>query len=152
MTTTVVKAIRINHPGDGAWIMGMVQGAYTPETDNSFMNHRDGRPVGGFAMCAYLGASVTVHMAGIETGWCSRDLMWIVFDFAFNQLGVRKVIAPVDSTNHIALAQDLRAGFELEATIRDATPDGHLMLLTMTKDRCKWLKHRSKLWRPGHGR
>ena len=122
--------------------MDQVEGVFTPGWDHSLMSVRDGRRLGGFALCHYLGASMTVHMAGDDPRWCSRDLLWMVMHYAFVQLGCRKLVAPVRSTNHPALAQDLRAGFRVEATIRDAYPDAHMLLLTMTKDTCPWLRLR----------
>ena len=65
------------------------------------------------------------------------------------QLGLRKLIAPVASTNHIALAQDLRAGFRLEAMLRDAAPDGHLLLLTMAREDCRWLRIKPSRYKDG---
>ena len=135
-----MRRIRVNGEGDGAWVMDQVDGTFLPGSDQSLMATRDHARLGGFVLSAYLGASMTVHMAGTDPRWCSRDLLWMVFHYAFVQLGLRKLIAPVASTNHVALAQDLRAGFRLEATLRDATPDGHLLLLTMTREDCRWLR------------
>lgn len=130
---------------DGTWVMNQVGGVFTHGWDHALLNvDGQGARLGGFALCHYLGASMTVHMAGVDARWCSRDLLWMVFHYAFVQLGLRKLIAPVHSTNHIAMAQDLRAGWTVEAVLRDATPDGHLVLLTMTRDTCPWLKLRPK--------
>lgn len=134
-----MKTIRINGPGDGQWIMDQVGGFFTPDYDHSFVSVREGAKLGGFACCAYLGASMTVHMAGVDPRWCSRDLLWMVFDYAFMQLGLRKLIAPVRSNNLVALAQDLRAGFRVEAVVRDAYPDADMILLTMDRGSCRWL-------------
>ena len=135
---------------DGAWIMAMAGGVFSEGWDHALTNvDAGGRRLGGFALCHYLGASMTVHMAGADPRWCSRDLLWMTFHYAFVQLALTKLIAPVPSTNHPALAQDLRAGWQMEAVIRDATPDGHLMLLTMTRDTCPWLKLRPKGYKAG---
>ena len=136
----MARSIRIEYPGDGAWIMDRAEGVFTPEFDHVFMSVRDGARLGGFALCGFLGGSITVHMAGDDPRWCSRDLMWMVFHYAFVQLGVRKVLALVRSNNHIALAQDLRAGFAVEAMIQDAYPDAHMMVLSMSRDTCRWLR------------
>lgn len=129
--------------------MHQVSGFFTPGFDHAFVSYRDGARAGGFALCGYLGAAMSVHMAGRDPRWCSRDLLWMVFDYAFNQLGLRKLVAPVASTNTIALEQDLRAGFRLEARIRDAYPDGDLLLLTMTRENCRWLNIRPQSYKSG---
>lgn len=133
---------------DGAWVMAQVGGAFTEGWDHSFVTvDTEGRRFGGFVLAQYLGASMAVHMAGIDPRWCSRDLLWMVFHYAFVQLGCTKLIAPVRSTNHVAMAQDLRAGFVIEAVVRDAFPDGHMVLLTMTRDTCPWLQLNPKAYK-----
>ena len=146
---TVVREIRIDGPGDGAWIMTRADGVFTDGYDHSFASLRDGRIVGGFALCAYTGAAATVHMAGDDERWCSPDLLWLVFDYAFNQLGLNKLIATVRSNNYPALAQDIRAGWFPEAILRDVYRDAHMLLLTMKRDQCRWLKIKPKRWMTG---
>lgn len=135
-----MREIKINAPGAGKWIMDRVEGAFMEGRDSSITTHNeDGMIRGGFAFCDYLGASMTVHMAGGDEKWCSKDLLWMAFHYVFVQLGCRKIIAPVASNNYHALSIDLRGGWKLEGIIRDAYPDAHMMLLTMTRDTCPWL-------------
>lgn len=100
---------------------------------------RDGHPWGGFLFTGYTMASIQVHMAGADERWCSPTLLQLAFDYPFNQLGVTKVIAPTPSDRAFALAQNLRAGFRLEAVVEDAIPSGHLFILTMRREECKFL-------------
>lgn len=135
-----MRGIRINEPGAGAWIMKRVQGSFMEGVDSSISTHdEDGSIRGGFVFCGYLGASMTCHMAGNDEKWCSKDLLWMAFHYAFKQLNVRKLIAPVASNNYHALAIDLRGGWQLETIIKDAYPDAHMFILTMTRDTCPWL-------------
>ena len=110
---------------------------------------RDGRPHGGFLYTGYLGASIHVHMAGTDEKWCSPDLLALAFHYPFVQLGVAKLIAPVPSTNELALSQDLRCGFVVEAIIQDAIPDGDLFILTMRREQCRFLGRRIRGFTPG---
>jgi hypothetical protein len=137
-----MKQIRLNDPDDGAWIMICVDGAFDELRDRCIATHCDGVIQGGFAFQNYTGrdGSITVHMAGRNRRWCSRDLLWMCFDYAFNQLGVGKVIAPVNSIHVSALLQIMRAGYVHEASIENVFPGGAaLLLLTMTRDQCRWL-------------
>ncbi len=144
------RAISINAPGAGDWIMERCEGVFRPGMDHSLSNHRDGQILGGFVLSGYLGASIAVHTAGAVRDWCSRDLMWMVFHYAFRQLKCSKMIAPVASDNHHALLLDLRAGFHLEAVIKDAlAPGRHLMLLTMGLEDCRWLRIIPQSYLPG---
>jgi hypothetical protein len=140
--------IRIDEPGVGEWVMDRVTGVFTPGWDHSFSSHRDGEILGGFVVCKYLGASATMHMAGLDPGWCSRELLWLAFDYSFNQLGLGKLIAPVRSDNYYGLSIDLRAGWRVEGLIRDVYPGAtHMFILTMTKDSCPWLDYKPRQWR-----
>ena len=133
--------IRINHPGDGDWIMLRVGGVFNEKTDHSVAVHKDGRVQGGVVYTGYLGASIMVHMAGSETNWACRDFLWLVYDYAFNQLGVRKLVGLVPADNLRALSVDLRMGFRIEAKLAEMMPGGEdLLIVTMTKAECKWLR------------
>ena len=128
---------------DGRWIMDQVGGGgFEVGRDHSLATVRDGLLLGGFVVSGLLGRAVSVHMAGRDTHWCSRDLMWMLFDYIFNRLGALKAVALLDSTNILAVSQDLRAGFVMEAVVRDIydAPDAHLLILTMTPEQCRWLK------------
>ena len=142
--------IRIDHPGDGEWIMKRLDGTFNAACYHSIAMHRNGCIAGGFVVGDYLGASVAVHMAGDGARWCSRELMWMVFHYAFRQLGCSKVLAPVASDNWRALELDLRAGFRLEAIVRDAlAPGRHLMVLSMGLADCRWLDYTPQQYFPG---
>lgn len=140
--------IRIDAPGAGEWIMERVDGSYTPGRDHSFASFRDGEILGGFVLCEYYGASMSIHMAGDDPQWCSRELLWMAFHYAFVQLGCRKLFAPVKSTNYHAIELNLRAGWHLEAVIKDVYIDAHMMVLSMTKEACPWLDYAPTQWRP----
>lgn len=139
--------IRINAPGAGEWIMGQLGGIFTPKLDNTFSSHDGDRILGGFVLTWFLGGSLTVHMASQDKHWCSRELLWLVFHYAFEQLGVHKMLTPLSSQQHEIIAMDMRAGWGLEATIRDAyEPGHHMLILSMTKDTCPWLRYKPKRW------
>ncbi len=141
--------VLIDHPGDGQWIMDRVRGLYNTITDHSVAVHRDGRVVGGVVYTGYLGASIMIHMAGNETNWATRDFLWMVFDYAFNQLGCRKLVGLVPSHNSRAISVDMRLGFRLEGRLKEmlVDPDEDLLILTMTKAECKWLRIVPKYYR-----
>ncbi len=144
------RDIRIDYPGDGEWVMEQAGGAFNLGPDHCVANARGGRIMGGFAFTGFMGNAISVHMAG-HGDWCSRTLMWMAFDYGFNQLGCHKLLAPVPSDNHRALELDLRAGWHVETLIRDVVkhPDGSvasLFILGMTRDQCKWLRVPGRNW------
>jgi RimJ/RimL family protein N-acetyltransferase len=136
-----VREIKINHPGDGDWIMLRVGGVFHESTDHTVAVHRDGRMVGGVVYTWYVGSAIMLHMAGVEDNWATRDFLWMVFHYAFVQLGVRKVMGFVSSSNTRALKVDDHLGFKIATRVPDVFPDGSdLVILVMTKPQCKWLK------------
>lgn len=140
--------ILIDAPGAGEWVMHRVTGVFSPGYDHSFSLHRDGEIVGGFAVCSYLGNSATIHMAGADEHWCTRDLLWLVFDYTFNQLGLGKLIGLVRSDNYRTLSIDLRGGWQIETLVRDLYEPGvHCFVLQMTRETCPWLRIKPRAWR-----
>jgi hypothetical protein len=144
------KYIRINHPGDGEWVMSRVGGVFNEKTDHVIAVAREDVPLGGVVFTGYLIGSITMHMAGTGNNWGTRDFLWMVYNYAFEQLGVRKVIGLVAADNHLAIAIDLKMGFTIETAISDMTADGgDLLVLSMRKQDCRWLKLRPKHYRSG---
>lgn len=103
---------------------------------------------GGVVFTGYLGSAITLHMAGSEDNWATRDFLWMVFHYAFVQLGCRKVMGLVSSANERALSIDIRLGFRVAAKLEDMFPDGSdLLVLVMERAWCKWLNLVPKYYR-----
>jgi RimJ/RimL family protein N-acetyltransferase len=148
VTTVVARSVRIDEPGAGAWIMERVGGFFSEGRDHAFSSHRGDQMLGGIALTDYLGGSMAMHMAGEDTRWFTRELAWLAFHYAFEQLGCHKVFGPVQSDNYRALATNLRGGWTIEAVLRGAFGDADMVVLSMTKDSCPWLNYVSREWRP----
>ncbi len=124
----------------GPWVCERTGGTYVPG-DSSTMGLADahGNLVGGVLFDHYNGRSIAMHVAGDGRRWLNREFIRACFDYVFNQLGVHKVIGMVPSWNKGALRFDFKLGFEKEAVIEDAVPGGDLIILSMTRDQCRWL-------------
>ena len=133
---------RTDYMRDGAWIMARAGGVYNPGTDRCFaLCNEQGETLGGAVFTRFLGNSVAIHIAGNETGWCTRRFIGMVFHFAFEALGCGKLIAFVSSSNRRAISVVLRMGFRLEARLTEAyDKDQDLLVLTMAREGCKWLE------------
>ena len=70
----------------------------------------------------------------------TREYAKACFGYVFNQLGVNKVLGLVDSTNTAARRYDEHLGFVLSASIPDAGPHGDLLIYTMSRDACRWIR------------
>lgn len=109
--------------------------------DRSLTRVVDGELVGGFIFNGWNpGGSIAAHMAGFRDGWCTRELLCRVFDYCFNTLGVKKVFAPVPSDNAKALELNRRVGFKDEVIVADVFADCDLVVLSMRRDECRWLR------------
>jgi hypothetical protein len=100
------------------------------------------------AACSYFtdcnGASIVLHCGGEGRVWLNREFLWYTFYYPFEQLKVNKIISPVESTNLDCIKFIKHIGFRLEATLKDASPKGDLLLFTMTKEQCRWLSLKEK--------
>jgi hypothetical protein len=132
-----VREIKINHPGDGDWIMLRVGGVFNDKTDHTVAVHRDGRIAGGMVYTGYLGSMITMHVAGSEDNWVTRDFLWMIFHYAFVQLGCRKVLGLVAASNHRSLKINKALGWRETARIYDAYPDGSALII-LTMDKTDW--------------
>jgi RimJ/RimL family protein N-acetyltransferase len=92
-----------------------------------------------------------MHVAAIDDNWISKDLLWAVFDYPFNKLGVSVILATVSSNNKEALKLDRHLGFLDKAYIEDAHLDGDLVILAMRRENCRWLDIKAPLKGVKHG-
>ena len=110
-------------PGSGATGLGWV---------------KDGKIVAGVMYEEFTEASI--HATIVAEVPMVKGFVHKIFDYPFNQLGVEKIIVQVNSANKKSLELAYRLGFDEEGCIKGAYLDGDRIILTMTKDECKWLK------------
>lgn len=140
LTQTGNSDIHINHEGDGDIIAAAAGGfSFNPRDETCITRRRDGAVLGGMIYSSYTGRSLEMHVAAFGPNWISKDLLWVAFHYPFVQLGCEKVFARVQASNAAALRMDKHLGFEFETTIKDVYPDGDLLVLSMYRDKCRWL-------------
>lgn len=124
----------------GPWLAERLETTWLPGRGHVIGLWEDS--VGPVAACfyeSYNGASVLGHLAGIGKKWMNREYLWYCFHYPFEELRVSKILGLVESTNLEARRLDEHLGFTLEATLKDAAPNGDLLIYSMMKDQCKWL-------------
>lgn len=84
-------------------------------------------------------ASVQMHVAG-EPGWLTRELIRVCFDYPFNVCKVKVIIGLVPSGNVDAIRFNKHLGFKVIHELEGAHPDGSLVLMTMRRGECRYLK------------
>lgn len=89
------------------------------------------------------GANINMHVAAIPGGrWMTREFLRAVFIYPFETCKVKRVTGLVAESNTAARRFDEHIGFTLETRLKDATPDGDLLVYRMFKDECRWLRMR----------
>jgi hypothetical protein len=104
--------------------------------------------MGGVIFTNYTRRAIHMHTAGAGPGWLCRELCWLVFDYVFNQLHVKYVLATVASTKPEVLDMVKRMGFVELLRIPDIVMGGDMVVLSMVRDQCIWLKFRAR-YMPG---
>lgn len=124
----------------GAWVCSRLGSEFNERLDSAIGLERDGKLIAGVVYDNYLGGSICIHVASEGSHWLTRDFLRAVFGYPFNQLQVRKLIGPVDSDNFEARRFDEHLGFIPEAVLKDAGRHGDLILYSMTRQQCRFLK------------
>lgn len=125
----------------GPWVCERAGGTWLPGRGTAIGLQRDGELVAGVLYEDFNGANVIMHVASDGTGaWLTKDYLRTCFAYPFEQLGCKRVTGIVPSSNEKALAFDTHLGFEVEAVLTEAHPDGDLVVLSMRRDDCRWLR------------
>jgi len=126
------------------WITGVLGMQFSPYA--TFIGQEiDGQVKAVVAFDNILDKSCMMHTAAIVPNWISKDLLWACFDYPFNILKVKVILATVASTNKEALKLDRHLGFVDKAYIEDAHIDGDLVILAMRRENCRWLDIKTPL-------
>lgn len=134
----------------GPWVCARTGGEWQANRGATIGLAEDGKLIAGVVFEDHNGPNVMMHVAAKPGArWMTRDYLWICFDYPFNQLGCRRITGLVPSSKPSVLDFDKHLGFEYEATLEGAHPDGDLIVLKMTREKCRWLKLNRSL---SHGR
>lgn len=102
--------------------------------------YSEGEPVAFVGYDGWNGASCMMHVAIDQPKKLTRGFIQAAFDYPFNIAGCSMVLGLVPSGNVKALEFDKRLGFEQVCRLEGAHPDGALVLLSLRRDQCKWLR------------
>jgi RimJ/RimL family protein N-acetyltransferase len=133
--------ILFNSPAYGEEIAHLV-GTELPPKSASIARVRMGTLLGGAVYYNKFGTtSISAHIAGKEEHWLTRDLLWCMFDYPFNQLGVQRIFGFVAEDNPRAVRFNLKLGFRF-ASVIDGMFKNDVACAVMRLDRedCRWLK------------
>lgn len=121
-------------------VMAERAGAAYAHNDRNIARVRDGTLMGGVVYSNYTGESIGMHTASWHPRWVNRDLLWIAFDYPYNQLLVKRIFGQVPEDNIPAQRFNLNLGFSYVARI-DGVYKGGVACLVMKQERseCRFL-------------
>lgn len=130
----------------GPWICSRINKTWGPDGREAIGLVREGEVLGAVLFEDYTGpgGSISVHVAIDNPRIPIRKLLSTSAGYAFNQLKVEKLIGLVPSYNTAALKFDMRIGFKPEAVIKNAFPNGDMVVLTMTREDCGFVPRRKE--------
>jgi len=112
-------------PRSGATAIGLVHG---------------GKIVAGVLYEDFTQASIHATIAIDHGTVLSRDFVFAIFDYPFNQLAVEKILVYVNTANEASMKLAEHFGFVEEARVKGVFLDGDQVIYSITKDQCKLLK------------
>lgn len=130
------------------WLKQRAQATFDPtDCETIGLVDEDTRTI--LAVAAYenytgVNGSVQVHLAGDGKRWMNRDFLWVGFDYPFNVLKVKKLLGQVPSWNTAALRLNAHFGYKTEHVIEGYYPNGNLVIVSMVKEDCRWLRIKEK--------
>lgn len=115
-------------------------------TDIGIGWQRDGKIVAGVAYADYNGPNVVCHIASDGSRrWLTRQYLWTIFDYPFNQMKVDRITVCVGEGNVASRKFVLHLGFTLETTLQGAHPTGDILIFRMRKKDCAWIRVANQL-------
>lgn len=104
---------------------------------------KDGELIAGALYEGYNGHNVWVHLAGAPgRKWMNRQFLWYGFHYPFNEMGVKRLSGYVNASNTDARRLNEHLGYEEEACLKGAAPDGgDVILYVMWRENCRFLEN-----------
>lgn len=122
----------------GPWVAKRIFGPWTGCPALGL--ERGGALVAGVLYENWNRRSVTCHIA--VQGLMTPAYLAAIFHYPFVYLGCDKILAPVAESNAESIKFVKKLGFQEEARILDAHPDGSLLIFTMTRQDCRFIGER----------
>jgi len=124
----------------GNWVVERTGSALPRSGATAIGLVREGKIVAGVLYEDFTQASIHATIA-IDTGAVlSKDFVFAIFDYPFNQLAVEKILVYVNTANAASMKLAEHFGFVEEARVKGVFLDGDQVIYSITKDQCHLLK------------
>ena len=132
--------IILNDPDYGHEIARATNTFYDPKCSANIVRTRDGEVLAGAIYTQFTGPSVIMHQAVFEEHGLNRDLLFVAFDYPFNQLAVKRIFGFVKETDEKVLAFNRHLGFREVARIEGMYEhDITCIVMRMDREECRFL-------------
>ena len=121
------------------WLSEVGKFKYPQETA-CIGQEKDGKLIAVLGYNNFNPNSCQIHVASTDVYWLNKDLLFAIFDYPFNKLGVKVILAPIYKGNTKSLNLCRKLGFEQVADIPYGHPEGDLIVVAMKRNQCKWLQ------------
>ena len=105
----------------------------------------DGKLVCGIAYDGFTGTQISMHSRCDNPRKVSREWLFAIFDYPFNQLKVKRISGLVSTGNPKAIKVNEHLGWKRETTLADYFPDGDGIVYVMRREDCRWLDYSKHL-------
>jgi len=129
-----------NGPEIGYWVAGELDAGYFADRSQAIGLLKDGEIIAGIIYENWNRRSMVVHI--VIKDRITPAFIGAIFDYAYNVCNIEKAIAPVSSANAKSIRMVEKMGFTEEGRIKDASPDGDIILYTLKKTDCRFLGNR----------
>lgn len=127
-------------------------GTELPPRSASIARVRNGTLMGGAVYYNKFGdSSISAHIAGNHPRWLTRDMLFVLFDYPFNQLQVNRIFGFVAEDNPHAIQFNLKLGFRFASEIPGMfANETTCVVMRMDRDNCRFLDVRPKRLYPNY--
>jgi hypothetical protein len=121
------------------WVSDKLGGKTPPET-RCIGQEIDGILKSVVCYNNFVGKSCNISIASEGSGFFNKDYLWAIFDYPFNKLNLKVIIATVAGNNEKSRNICRKLGFKEVALIADAHEQGDLVIFSMRANDCRWLQ------------
>lgn len=111
-----------------------------PQETACIGQEKDGKLIAVVGYNHFTPNSCQIHVATTDVYWLNKELLFAIFDYPFNKIKVKVIIAPIYKGNVKSLNLCRKLGFEIVGDIPYGHPNGDLIVVAMKRNQCKWLQ------------
>lgn len=121
------------------WVAEGVNARYAPGDTAIGWLDASGQLAAGILYTDYTRACIALTGRVVNPAAVHRRWLFAAFDYPFNQLGVKRLISIISSSNIRSILTSERLGWQRETTLADYFPDGDGIVYVMRREDCRWL-------------